>query len=185
MVQSLNRENFNFLYSLDFFILKIELPKPLKRVTNGNRLRYIVWVTGNVTVFLRFTDHIFDVTQTNVCVTSRSPSLQKDSAVSGLQPLLTVCLIAGMVNGAVFKAWLAQDLLPKLTTSCVVVMDNATFHKVDGISELIEKAGHQLLYLPPYSPDLNPIERKWAQVKALRNKLRTNDIDALFKDYSM
>jgi transposase len=99
--------------------------------------------------------------------------------------LLTVCLIAGMVNGAVFKAWLAQDLLPKLTTSCVVVMDNATFHKVDGISELIEKAGHQLLYLPPYSPDLNPIEKKWAQVKALRNKLRTNDIDALFKDYSM
>ena len=90
--------------------------------------------------------------------------------------LLTVCLIAGMVNGAVFKAWLAQDLLPKLTTSCVVVMDNATFHKVDGISELIEKAGHQLLYLPPYSPDLNPIEKKWAQVKALRNKLRTNDI---------
>ena len=99
--------------------------------------------------------------------------------------LLTVCLIAGMVNGAVFKAWLAQDLIPKLTTSCVVVMDNATFHKVNGISELIEKAGHQLLYLPPYSPDLNPIERKWAQVKALRNKLRTNDIDALFKDYSM
>jgi transposase len=99
--------------------------------------------------------------------------------------LLTVCLIAGMVNGAVFKAWLAQDLLPKLTTSCVVVMDNATFHKVDGISELIEKAGHQLLYLPPYSPDLNPIEKKWAQVKALRNKLRTNDIDALFKDYSV
>lgn len=99
--------------------------------------------------------------------------------------LLTVFLIAGMVNGAVFKAWLAQDLLPKLTTSCVVVMDNATFHKVDGISELIEKAGHQLLYLPPYSPDLNPIEKKWAQVKALRNKLRTNDIDALFKDYSM
>ena len=99
--------------------------------------------------------------------------------------LLTVCLIAGMVNGAVFKAWLAQDLLPKLTTSCVVVMDNATFHKVDGISELIEKAGHQLLYLPPYGPDLNPIEKKWAQVKALRNKLRTNDIDALFKDYSV
>ena len=99
--------------------------------------------------------------------------------------LLTVCLIAGMVNGAVFKAWLAQDLLPKLTTSCVVVMDNATFHKVDGISELIEKAGHQLLYLPPYSPDLNPIEKKWAQVKALRNKLRTNDIDALLKDYSV
>jgi transposase len=51
-------------------------------------------------------------------------------------------------------------------------MDNATFHQVNGISELIEKAGHQLLYLPPYSPDLNPIERKWAQVKALRNKLR-------------
>jgi transposase len=99
--------------------------------------------------------------------------------------ILTVCLIAGMVNGAVFKAWLAQDLIPKLTTSCVVVMDNATFHKVNGISELIEKAGHQLLYLPPYSPDLNPIERKWAQVKALRNKLRTNDIDALFTNHSM
>jgi hypothetical protein len=74
--------------------------------------------------------------------------------------LLTVCLIAGMVNGAVFKAWLAQDLLPKLTTSCVVVMDNATFHKVDGISELIEKAGHQLLYLPPIQSRLKSHREK-------------------------
>ena len=96
--------------------------------------------------------------------------------------LLTVCLIAGMVNGAVFKAWLAQDLLPKLTTSCVVVMDNATFHKVDGISELIEKAGHQLLYLPPYSPDLNPIEKKWANAKAKRRKVG-GSIEKLFKEH--
>jgi len=81
--------------------------------------------------------------------------------------LLTAALFTGSVNADVFFAWLAQDLLPKLPTNSVIVMDNASFHKRDDARLLIEHAGHILEFLPPYSPDLNPIEHKWAQAKAV------------------
>jgi transposase len=84
--------------------------------------------------------------------------------------LLTATLFTSSVNADVFFAWLAQDLLPKLPTHSVIVMDNASFHKRDDARLLIEQAGHILEFLPPYSPDLNPIEHKWAQAKALRRK---------------
>lgn len=63
-----------------------------------------------------------------------------------------------------------QDLIPKLPEQSVVVMDNASFHKQPEMQNALAAAGHTLLYLPPYSPDLNPIEHKWAQIKALRRK---------------
>jgi len=84
--------------------------------------------------------------------------------------LLTATLFTGSVNADVFFAWLSQDLLPKLPTNSVIVMDNASFHKRDDALQLIEQAGHIPEFLPPYSPDLNPIEHKWAQAKALRRK---------------
>lgn len=85
--------------------------------------------------------------------------------------LLTVSLFSGSINANTFYAWLAQDLLPKLShRQVVLVMDNATFHKRADIRPLIEEAGHQLEYLPAYSPDLNPIEHKWAQSKAIRRQ---------------
>ena len=59
-------------------------------------------------------------------------------------------------------------------------MDNASFHKGKEMQEAIEKAGHTLLYLPAYSPDLNPIEKKWAQIKQLRRTLRCS-VDELFQ----
>lgn len=59
-------------------------------------------------------------------------------------------------------------------------MDNAAFHKVKGIQDVIKQAGHILLFLPPYSPDLNPIEHKWAQLKSLR-KESGNSVYDLFK----
>ena len=84
--------------------------------------------------------------------------------------LLTVSLFTGSVNANVFFAWVTQDLLPKLPQHCVIVMDNAAFHKRSDIRQAIENAGHILEYLPPYSPDLNPIEPKWAQAKAIRRR---------------
>ncbi len=84
--------------------------------------------------------------------------------------LLTVTLLNGSVNTEVFNAWVEQDLIPKLPPKSVVIMDNAAFHKSPLIYEMLENAGHKLLYLPPYSPDLNPIEKKWAQAKKLRRK---------------
>ena len=93
--------------------------------------------------------------------------------------LLTVGLFAGSINSNVFFAWVTQDLLPKLPENAVVVMDNASFHKRSDIQRAILEAGHVLEYLPPYSPDLNPIEHKWAQSKAVR-KQKNCTISELF-----
>jgi transposase len=95
--------------------------------------------------------------------------------------LLTVSLFQTNINTDIFTAWVAQDLLPKLPQNSVVVMDNAAFHKGASMKQQLFKAGHTLLYLPPYSPDLNPIERKWAQAKSIRRKLQC-DIKKLFND---
>jgi transposase len=84
--------------------------------------------------------------------------------------LITVTLFAGSINSEVFFQWVIQDLLPKLPESCVIVMDNATFHKRLDIQHAIKANGHLLEYLPVYSPDLNPIEHYWAKVKAIRRK---------------
>ena len=97
---------------------------------------------------------------------------------------LTVGLFNTNVNADVFTAWIEQDLIPKLHPNAVLVMDNATFHKRADTLEAIEKAGHTALFLPPYSPDLNPIEHKWAQAKALRRKIKCN-IDQLFQIESL
>jgi len=95
--------------------------------------------------------------------------------------LLTVSLFDCNVDTIVFSTWLKQDLLPKLPLGSVLVMDNASFHKNKSMQEEIKKMGHFLEYLPPYSPDLNPIEHKWAQAKSRRRKLQC-DIDTLFKE---
>ena len=84
--------------------------------------------------------------------------------------MLTVTLLTGNVNSNVFYGWITQDLLPKLPSECVIVMDNASFHKRLDIQHAIREAGHTLLFLPPYSPQLNPIEHKWAQAKAIRKQ---------------
>ena len=94
--------------------------------------------------------------------------------------LLTVSLFACSINTDVFTGWVEQDLLPKLPAQSVVVMDNATFHKGTQMQKILEEAGHTLVYLPPWSPDLNPIEKKWAQAKSIRRKVNYN-IPDLFK----
>jgi transposase len=96
--------------------------------------------------------------------------------------LLTVSLFDENINTEIFNGWAYQDLMPKLPKAAVIVMDNAAFHKSSEMKNIIESAGHILEYLPPYSPDLNPIEHKWAQAKSLRRK-HSCDIDSLFKDF--
>ena len=93
--------------------------------------------------------------------------------------LLTVCLFNCNIDSNVFYAWLTEDLIPKLPQNCVIVMDNASFHKRRDMIDVVESAGHTLLFLPPYSPDLNPIEHKWAEVKAKRRRERC-DVEELF-----
>jgi transposase len=82
-------------------------------------------------------------------------------------------------DGDVFLAYLEHVLCPKLKPGQIVVMDNLGAHKVDGVKELIQKTGASLLYLPPYSPDLNPIEKCWAQVKQRLRTLKARSLPAL------
>lgn len=72
----------------------------------------------------------------------------------------------GGCNKEVFNAWLEQILLPQLQPGTTIVMDNATFHKTPTTRSLIESFGCHLLYLPTYSPDLNPIEHCWHNIKS-------------------
>ena len=75
-------------------------------------------------------------------------------------------LLDGPMNGECFRAWIEQMLVPALNPGDIVVMDNLPAHKVGGVRPAIEARGAELLYLPPYSPDLNPIENSFAKLKA-------------------
>jgi transposase len=84
------------------------------------------------------------------------------------------------MNGVIFQAWLAQHLAPTLAEGDIVIMDNLPAHKVAGVREIIEKTGAKLFYLPPYSPDLNPIEMMFAKMKALLRKAKERTVDELW-----
>ena len=75
--------------------------------------------------------------------------------------------VEGAINGRVFRAWVEQQLVPALCAGDVVVMDNLSSHKSPGVVTAIEAAGAQVRYLPPYSPDLNPIELAFSKFKKL------------------
>lgn len=84
--------------------------------------------------------------------------------------MLTTCLFNCNIDADVFYTWLTTDLIPKLPPGSVLVMDNASFHKRSDIQTAIKQAKHTLQFMPSYSPDLNPIEHKWAHAKSIRRK---------------
>ncbi|CAA7387068.1 hypothetical protein CHRY9393_01370 [Chryseobacterium fistulae] len=86
--------------------------------------------------------------------------------------MVNMGLFQGNINADVFHAWVTQELLFSIPEKAVIVMDNATFHKRADSIEAIESRGHTILFLPPSSPHLNPIEKKWAQAKSIRRKVR-------------
>ena len=100
------------------------------------------------------------------------------SALS-LRGLLATMTIEEATDGDIFLAYLEQVLCPALQPGDVVVMDNLSAHKVSGVRELIQAAGAELLYLPPYSPDLNPIELAWAKLKQFLRSLKARTAEAL------
>jgi transposase len=89
-------------------------------------------------------------------------------------------VLDGAMTGAAFLAYFRQLLAPTLRPGDIVVMDNLPAHKITGIRQEIEAAGARLLYLPPYSPDLNPIEQVFAKLKALLRKAAARTVDALW-----
>ena len=80
------------------------------------------------------------------------------------------CVVDGPINGTIFRAWVEQFLIPTLRPRDVVVLDNLGSHKGLAVRRAIRAAGAHLLFLPPYSPDLNPIEMMFAKLKTLLRK---------------
>jgi transposase len=89
------------------------------------------------------------------------------------------CVFDGPINGKTFLAWVEQFLVPTLRPGDIVVMDNLSSHKVQGVRKAIEAVGATLRYLPPYSPDLNPIEQFFAKLKSLLRKTSARTLETL------
>jgi transposase len=107
---------------------------------------------------------------------------QTTTFLAGLRhnAIIAPLVVDGPVDGEIFLAWVLQFLCPVLQQGDVVVLDNLSSHKIAGIHQAIVAAGATLLYLPPYSPDLNPIEMLFAKLKALLRKAALRTIDALW-----
>lgn len=90
------------------------------------------------------------------------------------------CVLDGAMNGEAFLTYVEKVLVPSLAEGDIVVMDNLSAHRVDGVRNLIEAANARLIYLPPYSPDFNPIEMAFAKLKALLRKAAQRTRDALW-----
>jgi transposase len=97
-------------------------------------------------------------------------------SAEGMGPSLA---ITGAIDAEVFGAYLERVLLPELRPGRIVVMDNLSAHKTQEVRELVEGAGCELLYLPPYSPDLNPIEEAFSKIKNLLRKAEARTREAL------
>ena len=87
------------------------------------------------------------------------------------------CYFTGYCNADVFNAWIEQALIPELIPGQTVIMDNARFHQSEQTKILIENAGCKLLFLPPYSPDYNPIEHAWFPIKNAARKILATLLD--------
>jgi transposase len=96
--------------------------------------------------------------------------------LEGMGPSLAV---TGSVNTTVFEAYLKQVLLPHLRPGRILVIDNLSAHKSERVRELIEAAGCEVLYLPPYSPDFNPIEEAFSKIKNLLRTAQARSREAL------
>ncbi len=96
-----------------------------------------------------------------------------------LRGIVASMTIEEATDGDIFLAYVEQILCPALKPGDVVVMDNLSSHKIKGVRERIEKVGAEVLYLPPYSPDLNPIEKAWAKLKQLLRSAKARTKEAL------
>jgi transposase len=97
--------------------------------------------------------------------------------------MIAPCVVDGSVDGDMFLAYIEQVLVVELKVGDIVVMDNLPAHKVAGVRAAIETAGAKLLYLPPYSPDLNPIEMAFAKLKSLLRAKALRTMDELWKAF--
>lgn len=118
------------------------------------------------------------------CVTAVPHGHWKTTTFVGglrLSGMTAPMVLDGPMNGPAFLAWIEQELAPTLSTGDIVVMDNLPAHKPAAVRAAIEARGAELRYLPPYSPDLNPIEMAYSKLKALLKKAAARTIETLWK----
>lgn len=109
---------------------------------------------------------------------------QTTTFVAGLRrhQLTAPMVIDGPMDGAMFLAWVEQFLCPTLQPGDTVILDNLSSHKVEGVQQAVAATGAKVLYLPPYSPDLNPIEKLFSKLKSLLRKAAPRATEELWKE---
>jgi len=90
-------------------------------------------------------------------------------------------VVDGAINGELFLEYVKQELVSTLQDGDIVVMDNLSSHKVSGVKEAIESVGAKVVYLPPYSPDFNPIENVFSKLKTLVRKAKLRTVETLWR----
>ena len=106
------------------------------------------------------------------CTTTMISSMRLDGS--------TACMVVdGATNKDVFQVYVQHILLPTLKTGDIVIMDNLSAHKNQKVRDLIESVGAQLWFLPPYSPDLNPIEKMWSKIKSILRTIKARTEESL------
>jgi transposase len=102
-------------------------------------------------------------------------------AVIGWTGITAPLVLSGSVNGSVFYGYIEQCVAPTLQPGDILFMDNLSAHKVAGLEDLICSRGAHLIYLPPYSPDFNPIELAWSKVKTILRRLKARTLPDLIE----
>jgi len=123
----------------------------------------------------------WDLSSERVTMSAPHGSWTSTTFVAGLTEggFIAPLVMHGAMNGSVFEAWVEKCLVPALPPRAIVVMDNLSSHKGARVRELLEEAGAEALYLPPYSPDLNPIEQAFAKLKHLLRAARQRTSEVL------
>lgn len=157
-----------------------------------------LWTTGRKPFFAKALARLvfIDETSTNTKLTKRTGWAPKgerylthapfghwrtQTFVAGLRShgLVAPWIVEGAMNGEIFERYVETQLAPELSPGDVVILDNVGFHKNERAAELVRKCGAWLLFLPPYSPDLNPIEMAFSKLKALLRKKAARTFDAI------
>ena len=119
-------------------------------------------------------ERCYDTTQASGQTTTMISSIRLDGS--------TECIVFdGAIDRSMFRAYMKNVLLPVLKKGDIVVLDNLSAHKDKHVIELYESLGMKLLFLPAYSPDLNPIEKMWSKIKSILREIATETPDGLFE----
>jgi transposase len=106
------------------------------------------------------------------CTTTILSAMRLDGSTAAM-------VIDGATDTSVFDAYVRNVLVPSLREGDIVIMDNLSPHKIPGVINVIESAGTKVWFLPPYSPDMNPIEKMWSKIKAYLRKVKARTQEAL------